>query len=107
MKEAYINKNPEILAFSSFDVLLDRSKYIGFQSSSEIRYMLIQHGSAQGYAINHQGTYTTQEDQKIYEGPYFLFDNLEEFLIWLYPEAIQKIIDKAIKDIIMKGGEAI
>lgn len=73
-----------IVYVDSFDDLLCKHKYIGFQTKEGDRYVVVKGGSAKGYAVNSVNTWSTKENQKNYPlDQYRVFDTAKELYEWL------------------------
>lgn len=76
--------SPKKESFISLNDLMSKHLYIGFIPDDRFyHYMLITCGSAKGYAVNPNGTWTCIEQQKITKGTYIIFETKEELLEWM------------------------
>ena len=81
MKKVIFN---EAEVFNSLDHLMEEHSFIGYEerfkrSLGYGRYMLITNGSAKGFAVTPEDTWSNKEDQKEEtEGQYYIFESRKE-----------------------------
>lgn len=77
--------NSKTIVVNSLDQLINTYKYIGFEETQGgERYFIVPSGTARGFAVNPDGTFSTKNEQmEIYKERYFVFDRIEELYNWL------------------------
>jgi len=77
---------------TNLNELMQLEDFIGYESLAGRRYMVVTHGSVNGFAVQPAGTWASKNDQiNETKGKYFIFNSTKELYQWLLQD---EFIDK-------------